>query len=82
MKEIIEEVIVNIDSKMTDKIYEESLEIIRREYDCKRLRSLHEFLINISIYKKCKQSKKKRNNIYIFNANNLWLYGIFNTDRI
>ena len=47
MKEIIEEVIVNIDSKMTDKIYEESLEIIRREYDCKRLRSLHEFLIKI-----------------------------------
>lgn len=47
MKEIIEEVIVNIDSKMTDKIYEESLDIIRKEYDCKRLRSLHDFLIKI-----------------------------------
>lgn len=47
MKEIIEEVIVNIDSKMTDKIYEESLDIIRKEYDCKRLRSLHEFVIKI-----------------------------------
>lgn len=47
MKEIIEEVIVNIDSKMTDKIYEESLDIIRQEYDCKRLRSLHEFIIKI-----------------------------------
>ena len=47
MKEIIEEVIVNIDSKMTDKIYEESLEIIQKEYGCKRLRSLHEFIIKI-----------------------------------
>lgn len=47
MKEIIEEVIVNIDSKMTDKIYEESLDIIGKEYDCKRLRSLHEFIIKI-----------------------------------
>ncbi len=47
MKEIIEEVIVNIDSKMTDKIYEESLGIMKKEYDCKRLRSLHEFLIKI-----------------------------------
>lgn len=47
MKEIIEEVIVNIDSKMTENIYEESLEIIQDEYDCKRLRSLHEFIIKI-----------------------------------
>ena len=47
MKEIIEEVIVNIDSKMTDKIYKESLDIIGKEYYCKRLRSLHEFLIKI-----------------------------------
>ena len=47
MKEMIEEVIVNIDSKMTEKIYEESLDIIRKEYDCKRLRSLHEFMIKI-----------------------------------
>lgn len=47
MKEIIEEVIVNIDSKMTENIYEESLKIIQDEYDCKRLRSLHEFIIKI-----------------------------------
>lgn len=47
MKEIIEEVIVNIDSKMTENIYEESLKIIQEEYDCKRLRSLHHFIIKI-----------------------------------
>lgn len=47
MKEIIEEVIVNIDSKITENIYEESLDIIKNEYDCKRLSSLHEFIIKI-----------------------------------
>lgn len=47
MKEIIEEVTVNIDSKMTEQIYEESLNIIQDEYDCKRLRSLHEFIVKI-----------------------------------
>lgn len=47
MKEIIEEVMVNIDSKMTDQIYEESLKIIQDEYDCERLKSLHEFIIKI-----------------------------------
>lgn len=47
MKEMIEEVIVNIDSKVTENIYEESLKIIQEEYDCKRLRSLHEFIIKI-----------------------------------
>lgn len=47
MKEMIEEVIVNIDSKMTEDIYEESLDIIGKEYDCKRLWSLHEFIIKI-----------------------------------
>ena len=47
MKEIIEEVLVSIDSKATENIYEESLYIIGKEYDCKRLRSLHSFLIKI-----------------------------------
>lgn len=47
MKEIIEEAIVNIDSAMTENIYVESLKIIQEEYDCKRLRSLHEFIIKI-----------------------------------
>lgn len=47
MKEIIEEVIVSIDSKMTEHIYEESLKIIQDEYNCRRLRSLHEFIIKI-----------------------------------
>lgn len=47
MKEIIEEVTVNIDSKMTEDIYEESLKIIQDEYGCKRLNSLHEFIVKI-----------------------------------
>ncbi|MCI9616415.1 MAG: hypothetical protein HFG31_00255 [Eubacterium sp.] len=47
MKEMIEEVILNIDSKMTENIYEESLEVLKSEYDCKRLWSLHEFIIKI-----------------------------------
>lgn len=47
MKEVIEEAILNIDSKMTERIYEESLKIIQDEYDCKKIRSLHKFLIKI-----------------------------------
>ena len=47
MKEIIEEVIVNIDSKMNEDIYEQSLKILEEEYYCKRLISLHEFIIKI-----------------------------------
>ena len=47
MKEIIEEVIVNIDSKMNDDIYEQALKILEEEYYCKRLISLHEFIIKI-----------------------------------
>ncbi len=47
IKEIIEEVTVNIDSKMSEQIYEESLKIIQDEYDCKRLRSLHKFIVKI-----------------------------------
>ena len=47
MKEIIEEVIVNIDSKMNEDIYEQALKILEEEYYCKRLISLHEFIIRI-----------------------------------
>lgn len=47
IKEVIEEAILNIDSKMEGDIYEESLKIIQQEYDCKRIRSLHEFLVKI-----------------------------------
>lgn len=47
MKEILEEVIVNIDSGLKDNIYEESLKILEEEYDCKRLRSLHKFIVKI-----------------------------------
>ena len=47
MKGIIEEVIVNIDSKMNEDIYEQALKILEEEYYCKRLISLHEFIIKI-----------------------------------
>ena len=47
MKEIIEEVIVNIDSKMNEDIYEQALKILEEEDYCKRLISLHEFIIKI-----------------------------------
>ena len=47
MKEIIEEVVVNIDSKMNEDIYEQALKILEEEYYCKRLVSLHEFIIKI-----------------------------------
>ncbi|MCR5836396.1 MAG: hypothetical protein K6G88_07810 [Lachnospiraceae bacterium] len=47
VKEIIEEIIVNIDSKMADRIYEESLKIIEEEYPCKRLSSMHNFMKKI-----------------------------------
>ena len=47
MKERIEEVIVNIDSKMNEDIYEQALKILEEEYYCKRLISLHEFIIKI-----------------------------------
>lgn len=47
MKELIEEVVVNIDTKMSDNIYEESLKIIQQEYNCKRLKSLHKFIVKI-----------------------------------
>ena len=48
MKEIIEEVIVNIDSKMNEDIYEQALKILEEEYYCKRLISLHKFIIKIA----------------------------------
>lgn len=47
MKEIIEEVIVNIDSKMNEDIYEQALKILEEEYYCKRLISIHKFIIKI-----------------------------------
>ena len=47
MKEIIEEVVVNIDSKMNEDIYEQALKILEEEYYCKRLVSLNEFIIKI-----------------------------------
>ncbi len=47
IKEVIEEAILNIDSKMEGSIYEESLSIIQQDYDCKKIRSLHDFLIKI-----------------------------------
>ena len=47
VKELLEEVIVNIDTKESDNIYEESLGLIEKEYKCKRIKSLHKFLIKI-----------------------------------
>lgn len=47
IKEVIEEAILNIDSKMEGDIYQESLNIIQHDYNCKRIRSLHEFLVKI-----------------------------------
>lgn len=47
MKELIEEVVVNIDTKMSDNIYEESLKIIEDEYPCRRVKSVHEFITKI-----------------------------------
>lgn len=47
VKELLEEVIVNIDTKESDSIYEESLGLIEKEYKCKRIKSLHKFLIKI-----------------------------------
>lgn len=50
MKEIIEEAILNIDVDETDRIYEDSLKIIEEEYACKRIRSLHQFVIKIETH--------------------------------
>ncbi len=47
VKELLEEVIVSIDTKESDNIYEESLGLIEKEYSCKRIKSLHKFLIKI-----------------------------------
>ncbi len=47
VKELLEEVIVNIDTKESNNIYEESLGLIEKEYECKRIKSLHKFLVKI-----------------------------------
>lgn len=47
IKEVLEETLVQIDTGNEENIYESSLKIIQEEYDCKRIRSLHEFLIKI-----------------------------------
>lgn len=47
MKELIEEVVVNIDTKMNDNIYAESLKIIEDEYPCRRIKSVHGFIQKI-----------------------------------
>ena len=47
VKELLEEVIVNIDTNESENIYEEALELVEKEYKCKRIRSLHKFLIKI-----------------------------------
>lgn len=47
VKELLEEVIVNIDTKESDNIYEDALGLVEKEYKCKRIISLHKFLIKI-----------------------------------
>lgn len=47
VKELLEEVIVNIDTNESDDIYGEALKLVEEEYECKRIKSLHEFLIKI-----------------------------------
>ncbi len=47
IKEILEETLVQIDTGNEENIYENALKIIQEEYDCKRIRSLHEFLVKI-----------------------------------
>lgn len=47
IKELLEEVIVNIDTKESENIYEDALKLVEKEYGCKRIRSLHKFLIKI-----------------------------------
>ena len=47
IKEVLEETLIRIDRGSEENIYENALKIIQEEYDCKRLRSLHEFLIKI-----------------------------------
>lgn len=47
LKETIEEIIVNIDTKTEGDIYRESLQIIEEEYPCKRIKSVHEFIVKI-----------------------------------
>ena len=47
VKELLEEVIVNIDTNESKNIYENALKLIENEYKCKRIKSLHKFLIKI-----------------------------------
>lgn len=47
MRELIEEVIVNIDTKMNENIYNDSLRIIEDEYGCRKMKSVHEFVMKI-----------------------------------
>lgn len=48
MKEVIEKAIAHITEGLTDgNIYEEALQIIQDRFDCRRVRSLHRFLIKV-----------------------------------
>jgi len=47
IKELIEEVIVNIDTAKSDDIYQDSLKIIHDEFPCRRIKSVHEFMIKM-----------------------------------
>ena len=48
MKEVIEKAITHITDAQTEgNIYEEALQIIQDRYDCRRIRSLHRFLVKV-----------------------------------
>ena len=50
IKEIIEEAIVAIDTRDSENIYREALGIIEEQFKCKRIKSLHKFLIKIETH--------------------------------
>lgn len=47
IKEVLEETLVRIEQGSEENIYENALRVIEEEYGCKRLKSLHEFLVKI-----------------------------------
>lgn len=50
IQEVLEEVVLSIDTKESEDIYMESLNLMNEEYGCKRLNSLHEFLVKIELH--------------------------------
>lgn len=47
LKTLIKEALDELEYSMGDNVYHEALEIIEKEYNCSRVRTLHRFLINV-----------------------------------